>query len=93
MRAVVNRVGLKEPVPEAEFDISELAEKARAIEGFGSIQIIRLKDSLVLVITGDDDAALDRIRDEVGSPWMREHVSPRAAGPPDRQVGDLVVSI
>jgi hypothetical protein len=93
MRAVVNRVELKESVPEEEFDVSELREKARAIEGFGSIQIIRLEGALVLIITGDDDAAIDRIRDGVGNDWMREHVIPRAAGPPDRQVGDLVVAI
>jgi hypothetical protein len=94
MRAVVSRVQLNEPVPDAEFDMSELAGQARAIEGFVSIQIIRLDETnLVLVITGEDDAAIDRIRDEVGNAWMREHIVPRAAGPPDRQVGDVVVSI
>ena len=53
MKAVVNRVALKEPIPDEEFDTTALVDKARAIEVFGSL----------------------------------------AAGPPDRQVGDLVVSI
>lgn len=93
MRAVFSRVELKEPIPDDAFDLTALEDKARAIEGFVSIQMIRLEHALVLIITGEDDEAIDRIRDEVGNNWMREHVIPRAAGPPDRQVGDVVVSI
>lgn len=93
MRAVVNRVELKELIPDEAFDVSALVDKARAIEGFGSIQMIRLEEALVLLITGEDDAAIGRIRDGVGNDWMRENVIPHAAGPPDRHVGDLVVSI
>jgi hypothetical protein len=93
MRAVVSRIELKEPIPDAELDMTGLEDQARAIEGFGSIQIVRIDNELVLIITGDDDDAIDRIRDQVGNAWMREHVIPRAAGPPDRRVGDLVASI
>lgn len=94
MRAVVSRVELNEPLPASAFeDTDRLAEKARAIEGFESIHLVQLDGALALLIVADSDATLDRIAEEVGSPWMREHVVPLAAGPPDRRLGDVMLSI
>ncbi len=96
MKAVVSQVQLKEALPDDALaaSVEDLSARVRTIEGFQGLQVVRIGgDRLVLVITGDDEAALDRIRDEAGNAWMREHVVPRAAGPPDRQVGDVLVDI
>jgi hypothetical protein len=47
---------------------------------------------VVLLITGDDAAVLDRVATEVGTPWMREHVVPLLAEPPDRHLGPVIAS-
>lgn len=93
MKAVVSEVELREPLDGAALDASELARRASAIDGFVSMQVIQLDRSLVLVITGEDEAALERIRDQVGNDWMREHVIPRAAGKPNRRVGDVLLTV
>ena len=92
MRAVVSRVEMNEPLPEIEIE-ADLVERARSIPGFESIHIVQLDGALALLVVADSDETLNRIGDEVGSPWMSEHVNPRAKGAPDRQLGDVVVAI
>ena len=41
---------------------------------------------------GDDEDALERTRAGLGNSWMREHVIPHAAGPPERTLAEAVVS-
>jgi hypothetical protein len=91
----VNHLHFREPLDPAVFAGAEreLAPQMRAIEGFSSFQVIQVEeDRVVLVITGDDEATVDRVPTEVGSPWMREHVVPLLARPADRQVGPVIAS-
>ena len=84
MHAVVNTIALQRPLEDAVFEAAqrELPERVAAIEGIRAVHMIRTGETeLVLVIVGDDEAALDRMRDAVGDEWMRENVfrTPRPA--------------
>ncbi|MFN8027152.1 MAG: hypothetical protein U0W40_12580 [Acidimicrobiia bacterium] len=94
MYSVVNTINFAEPIapgllPSAE----ELLPAMRAIEGFGGLHIIQTSDTqAVLLIVADRPETLDRIATEVGSPWMVEHVVPKLAGPPERKIGEVVMT-
>lgn len=95
MHAVVNTIALERPLEDAVFEAArrELPERVAAVEGIQAVHMIRTGEKdLVLVIVGDDEAALDRMRDAVGNEWMRENVVPNAAGAPQRAVGEVVFS-
>ena len=94
MYAVVNRLTFAEPVdPELFSGIAELVPAFEAIEGFDSAQVIHTGErEVVLLILARDEATLDRLATEVGSPWMVEHVVPLLAGPPERKVGRVIAS-
>jgi hypothetical protein len=63
------------------------------VEGFHSVQVVEISgEELVLVITADTAERLDQIATEVGSPWIIEHIAPHFAGPPDRQVGKVLMA-
>jgi len=94
MYIVVNTLTFAEPIEAGLLaSAGELLPAMRAIEGFSSLQIVQTADTeAVLVIAADSPATLDRIATEVGSPWMVEHVVPRLAGPPDRRLGEVVLT-
>ncbi len=95
MHAVVNTIALERPLDESVFEAArrEMPERIAAVEGIEAVHMIRTGETeLVLVIVGDDEAALDRMRDAVGNEWMRANVIPNAAAPPARAVGEVVVS-
>ena len=93
VHVVVNRVRLKEPIDDAVFEAAQREMPARVSEitGIRSFHVARAGDEeLLVVIVGDDEDAIDRMRDEVGNEWMRANVVPHAASPPDRVVGEVV---
>ncbi len=95
MHAVVNRIPLREPLDDAELAAAqaELQEQAAQVQGLAAIHALRTDDGdLLLVIIGDDEAALDRTRDQLGNAFMRRHVIPHAAGPPNRTVTEVILS-
>lgn len=95
MHAVVNTIALKQPLDESVFEAAQRDMPARIadVDGIQAVHMIRTGETeLVLVIVGDDEAALDRMRDAVGNEWMQENVVPNAAAPPSRAVGEVVVS-
>ena len=95
MHAVVNRLRL---TPDRPADLwsraqDEVPARARQVPGFHSVDMIELSATeVVLVVVADSPATLDRIADEVGNAWMRENVFPYLAGPPERQIGEVVVT-
>lgn len=96
MHAVVNHLTFKEPVPGDLFarGEAELGPAMRAIDGFGGFQVAQVSDTeVVLLIFGADEGVVDRIATEVGSPWMREHIVPLLAAPPDRKVGPVITAV
>jgi hypothetical protein len=95
VQAVVNTIALERPLEDAVFEAArrDLPERVAAVEGIQGVHMIRTgAEQLVLVILGDDEAALDRMRDAVGNEWMRAHVVPNAAAAPQRAVGEVVFS-
>jgi len=93
---VVNTLTFSAPVDRRLFARAEadLAGALRAVTGFRSLTIVATGErEVVLLIGGDDAEAVDRIATEVGSPWMREHVLPLLAAPPDRKVGEVLARV
>jgi hypothetical protein len=94
MHAVVNTLRLAKPIPDEIWARAEqeVGVKARTIEGFRGMQVVRLaEDEIVLLVFADDAPTLDVIATEVGGPWMVANVIPYLAGPPQRRVGEVVV--
>jgi hypothetical protein len=92
--AVVNTILLERPLAEAVFDSArrEMPDRIAAIEGIRAVHMVRTAPTeLVLVIVGDDEAAIDAMRDAIGDEWMRANVIPNAAAPPQRAVGEVVL--
>lgn len=91
---IVNRVRLAEPLPEQVLARAreELPARAAAIAGMRSLHVVPVgADELLVVLAGDDEQAIDRLREEVGNDFMRRHVIPHAAGPPERSGGEAAV--
>ena len=95
MHVVVNRVRLSRPLPPEVYEAarSELPERAGAIAGIRSFYIAHVEElELLLVIVGDDEAAIDRMRDEIGNEWMTANVAPHAASPPERVLAEVAAA-
>jgi hypothetical protein len=95
VHAAVNRIRLKEPVDDEVFVAAQrdLPGRIAGIDGVRAFHLVRCgNDELLVVIVGDSEGSLDRLRVEIGSDWMRENVVPRAAGPPERMAGQVVMS-
>ena len=95
MHVVVNRIRLKSPIGDEVFALAQrdIPPRAAEIGGLEAFYFLRVgDDELVVVIVGDSEEAIDRMRAEIGNDWMRENVMPLAAAPPDRMVGVAAVS-
>lgn len=93
MPAVVNRIRLKDPLEDDVYAAAQrdLAGRVAEIDGIQALYLIRVgDDELIVVILGDTEQAIDQMREQVGNDWMRAHVVPHAAAPPERVVGELV---
>jgi hypothetical protein len=93
--AVVNTIALQRPLDDAVFEAArrEMPGRIAALQGIHAVHMIRTGETeLVLVIVGEDEAAIDGMRDAVGDEWMRENVIPIAAAPPHRVVGPVEIS-
>jgi len=95
VHAVVNRIHLKSPIAPEVFAAAQrdIPPRAARIDGLRAFHVLRVgDDELVVLVIGDSEDALDRMRAEIGNDWMRENVVPHVAAPPDRMVGEAVVS-
>jgi hypothetical protein len=74
IRIVVNHLRFKEPIPASLIDAAR--EVARVIgEAGGECRLVKVDDSHAFLILGFPDANTEeRIKSEIGGPWMREHV-------------------
>ena len=94
MHAVVNRLSFTDPIsPELvarlRDDVMPRLRAAGCLEA-NVVQTGERELHLVLLFAAPGDA--ERTMQEVGSPWMREHVVPLLSGPTDRRVGEVVAS-
>jgi hypothetical protein len=95
MHAVLNRIRMREPLDDATLSAAQrdLDDQAAQIEGLAALQVLQTDESdLVVLVFGDDEAALERTRQQLGNAFMREHVIPYAAGPPERAVTKVILS-
>jgi hypothetical protein len=95
VHAVLNRIRMREPLDNAALAAAQadLDAQATEVEGLAAIQVLRTEEGdLVVLVFGDDEAALERTREQLGNTFMRKHVIPRADGPPDRAVTEVVLS-
>jgi hypothetical protein len=94
VHAVVNRLTFTDPIsPELVARLRDDAiPRVRAAGGLEAhvVQTGERELHLLLLFAAPGDA--DRVMQEVGSPWMREHVVPLLSGPTDRRVGEVVAS-
>jgi GrpB-like predicted nucleotidyltransferase (UPF0157 family) len=93
--AVLNRIRLREPLDDAALSVAQrdLDVQAAQVEGLSAIQILQTDEGdLVVLVFGDDEAALERTREQIGNTFMREHVIPHADGPPERTITKVILS-
>ena len=94
--AVINTLTFAQPVDPDVFARvdDELVPLMRGIDGFEGLHLVHTgATEVVLVILGRDEATMDRLATEVGSPWMVANIVPLLAGPPDRRIGPTLVSV
>jgi hypothetical protein len=92
--AVMNHLRFKEPIDRACSRTRRATScQGCMLAGCEGFHVVQPADrEAILVILGDSTATLDRVATDVGSPWMRDHVVPLLAGPPERHVGPIVTS-
>jgi hypothetical protein len=95
VHAVLNRIRMREPLDDAALASAQddLDAQASDVEGLAAIQVLRTEEGdLVVLVFGDDEAALERTREHLGNTFMRKHVIPHAAGPPERAITEVVLN-
>ena len=95
MYAVVNRLRLRQPLPDEALRSAREEVLPRMREaGCRSVQLVRVNDlHWILLISFDEREALDEAAKTIGGPWMNEHVVPLLASPTERSVGEIVASL
>lgn len=90
MRIAVNHLTFAEPIGDALIASAKDAAAMVAQTG-GELRLVRVDDTHAFLLLGFPDAkAEEQIKTEIGGPWMREHVIPLLAGPPERTSGEVV---
>ena len=95
VHAVVNRIPMREPLDDAALAVAQrdLESQAAQIDGLAAIHVLRTDEGdLVVLVIGDDAAALERTREQLGNAFMRKHITPHAASAPERTVSEIVLS-
>ncbi len=95
MHAVVNHLSVaRPPTSDVVADLQERAlVEAAAIPGILDVHLVQVDERhLVMIIVGEDLEALGRLSEEVGSPWVQEHLGPLFVSPPNRVVGEVLAT-
>jgi hypothetical protein len=91
MRIAVNHLTFAEPIPASVIESAQDAVRAVVEAGGLDARLVKLDEThAILVLTFPDVETEERIKSEVGGPWMREHVVPLLAGPTERASGEVV---
>lgn len=91
MRVVVNHLSFREPIPRAVFETADEACRRLVDAGGLSASLIQEDERhATLVLSFPDLETEERVKSEIGGPWMKEHVVPLLAAPPDRSSGVVV---
>jgi hypothetical protein len=83
-------LSFKEPIPESTIDAAK--DAARVVgEAGGEFRLVKVDHRHAILVLGFSDAEIEeRIKSEIGGPWMREHIVPLLDGPPERSSGEVV---
>ncbi len=93
MRIVVNHLRFEEPLPEAVIDSAREVAKQFVDAGGHSAKLVKVDDThAILILAFPDQETEERIKSEVGGPWMKEHVVPLLASATERSSGEVVAS-
>jgi hypothetical protein len=91
VRIVVNHLRFEQPLPG---DLIASAEDAcrRLVDAGGlAASLVRVNERhAILILTFPDLETEERIKSEIGGPWMKEHVLPLLASPTERSSGEVV---
>ena len=91
VRVVVNHLTFAEPIPSSVIESARDAVQAVVDAGGLDARLVRVDETrAMLVLTFPDLDTEERVKSEVGGPWMREHVVPLLAGPTERASGEVV---
>jgi hypothetical protein len=73
--------------------IESARDAAQAVVEAGGLdaRLVKVDETrAILVLTFPDLETEERIKSEVGGPWMREHITPLLAEPTERASGEVV---
>ena len=91
MRMVINQLTFAEPIPVSFIESARDAVQAVVEAGGLDARLVKIDEiHAILVLTFPDLETEERIKSEVGGPWMREHIVPLLAEPPERASGEVV---
>ena len=91
MRIVVNQLTFAEPIPASVIESARDATEAVVEAGGLDARLVKVDEThAILVLTFPDFETEERIKSEVGGPWMREHIMPLLAEPSQRASGEVV---
>jgi|SwirhisoilCB2_FD_contig_41_16578370_length_739_multi_4_in_0_out_0_2 hypothetical protein len=93
-RLVVNHLRLAKPLPAPVINAAEEACAEILAAGAQSAGVVQIDEThAILVLAFPDLETEERISSEIGGPWMREHVVPLLASPPERSSGVVVAGL
>lgn len=95
MHMVINHLTVSAPPsPDAVVDLQHRAlVEAAAIDGVLDVSLVLVDEHhLVFVIAGETPESLERLSQQVGGPWVQEHLGPLLTGHPERSVGTVLAS-
>lgn len=91
MRVVVNHLRFAAAIPETVIDGAREVSEQLVDAGGHSASLVKVDDThAILILTFPDLETEERIKSEIGGPWMKEHVVPLLASPPERSSGEVV---
>jgi hypothetical protein len=93
MYVVINHLPLRDPVADATVEAAREGLQMVVDAGGLAARLAKAGEThliLILEFSTAEDAA--RIAQDVGGPWMNEHIRPLLAGDTTRSVGEVIAS-
>lgn len=91
MRVVVSHLRFVDPIPQSVVESAQDTMRALVDAGGLDARLVKVDEThAVLVLAFPDLESEERIKSEIGGPWMRDHVVPLLAGPTERSSGEVV---
>ncbi len=93
MRIVVNHLRFERPLPGDLIASAEDVCRQLVDAGGLAANLVRVDERhAILILTFPDLETEERIKSEIGGPWMKEHIVPLLAAPTERSSGEVVAA-